>query len=137
MVCRSLFALAGSISIGGGMPGNGVSDKWAFGMQPIHFGEGILGNSISEWISGWIGKYILGMIVGEGPVTSAGVTSYAMHIGIDHRQLWNDCERTCIISHMIRASGPWAEGRNILDYDGWAGSDIIPDGGEWAHVGNM
>ncbi|KAG1725125.1 hypothetical protein EDB19DRAFT_1833926 [Suillus lakei] len=46
-------------------------------------------------------------------------------------------DSTCIISHMIRASGPWAEGRNILDYDGWAGSDIIPDGGEWAHVGNM
>ncbi|KAG1774209.1 hypothetical protein EV702DRAFT_1200457 [Suillus placidus] len=50
---------------------------------------------------------------------------------------YNTRERTCIISHMIRASGPWAHGRNILDYDGWAGSQIIPDGGGWAHAGNM
>ncbi|KAG1724143.1 uncharacterized protein EDB91DRAFT_1087565 [Suillus paluster] len=44
-------------------------------------------------------------------------------------------ERTCIISHMIWASKPWAKGRYILDYDGWAGSVIIPDGDgvdEWA-----
>ncbi|KAG1846740.1 hypothetical protein F4604DRAFT_1976455 [Suillus subluteus] len=46
-------------------------------------------------------------------------------------------ERTCIISRMIRASGPWAEGRYILDCDGWAGSVIIPDGDGWAQVGNM
>jgi hypothetical protein len=46
-------------------------------------------------------------------------------------------ERTCIISRMIRASGPWAHGRNILDYDGWAGKNIIPDGGGWAHIENM
>ncbi|KAG1828598.1 hypothetical protein DFJ58DRAFT_849004 [Suillus subalutaceus] len=45
--------------------------------------------------------------------------------------------RTCIISRMIRASGPWAEGRYILDCDGWAGSVIIPDGDGWAQVGNM
>src|SRR6267154_1605462 len=50
---------------------------------------------------------------------------------------YNTSERTCIISRMIRASGPWAEGKNIPDYDGWAGRDIIPDGGGWAHVGNM
>ncbi|KAG1778620.1 hypothetical protein EV702DRAFT_1044482 [Suillus placidus] len=50
---------------------------------------------------------------------------------------YNTREWTCIISRMIRASGPWAHGRNILDYDGWAGSQIIPDGGrvdEWADV---
>jgi hypothetical protein len=46
---------------------------------------------------------------------------------------------------MIRASGPWAHGKNILDHDGWAGREIIPDGGggpmqgicrvnEWADV---
>ncbi|KAG1717282.1 uncharacterized protein EDB91DRAFT_1259934 [Suillus paluster] len=46
-------------------------------------------------------------------------------------------ERTCIISRMIWASGPWAKGRYILDYDGCAGSVIIPDGDGWAHVGNM
>jgi hypothetical protein len=50
---------------------------------------------------------------------------------------YNTSERTCIISRMIRASGPWAEGKNIPDYDRWAGRDIIPDGGGWAHVGNM
>ncbi|KAG2352798.1 hypothetical protein BDR07DRAFT_1383862 [Suillus spraguei] len=46
-------------------------------------------------------------------------------------------ERTCIISRMIRASGPWAHGRNILVDDGWAGRNIIPDDGgvdEWADV---
>ncbi|KAG1851622.1 hypothetical protein DFJ58DRAFT_842106 [Suillus subalutaceus] len=44
-------------------------------------------------------------------------------------------ERTCIISRMIRASGPWAEGRYILDCDGWAGSVIIPDGDGLAQTG--
>ncbi|KAG2359926.1 hypothetical protein BDR07DRAFT_1378340 [Suillus spraguei] len=46
-------------------------------------------------------------------------------------------EWTCIISRMIRASGPWAHGRNILVDDGWAGRNIIPnDSGvdEWADV---
>ncbi|KAG2123849.1 hypothetical protein DEU56DRAFT_759879 [Suillus clintonianus] len=44
-------------------------------------------------------------------------------------------EQTCIISRMIRASGPWAEVRYILNYDGWAGHVIIPDRDgvdEWA-----
>ncbi|KAG2337914.1 hypothetical protein BDR05DRAFT_894513, partial [Suillus weaverae] len=50
---------------------------------------------------------------------------------------YNMREWTCIISCMIRASGPWTHGRNILNYDGWAGSQIIPDGGGWAHAGNM
>ncbi|KAG1829555.1 hypothetical protein DFJ58DRAFT_848670 [Suillus subalutaceus] len=45
-------------------------------------------------------------------------------------------ERTCIISRMIRASGPWAEGRYILDCDGWAGSVIIPDGDGLAQTGS-
>ncbi|KAG1836600.1 hypothetical protein C8R48DRAFT_680467 [Suillus tomentosus] len=43
-------------------------------------------------------------------------------------------ERTCIISRMIRASGPWAHDKNILDYDRWAGRQIIPDGDGWAEV---
>ncbi|KAG2351783.1 hypothetical protein BDR07DRAFT_1385346 [Suillus spraguei] len=46
-------------------------------------------------------------------------------------------EWTCIISRMIRASGPWAHGRNILVDDGWAGRNIIPDDSgvdEWADV---
>ncbi|KAG1798779.1 hypothetical protein EV424DRAFT_1352461 [Suillus variegatus] len=47
---------------------------------------------------------------------------------------YNTRERTCIISHMIRASGPWAHDKNILDYDGWAGRQIIPDGDGWAEV---
>ncbi|KAG1883633.1 hypothetical protein F4604DRAFT_1952669 [Suillus subluteus] len=46
-------------------------------------------------------------------------------------------ERICIIYRMIRASGPWADGRYVLDCDGWAGSVIIPDGDGWAQVGNM
>ncbi|KAG1792843.1 uncharacterized protein HD556DRAFT_1444237 [Suillus plorans] len=50
---------------------------------------------------------------------------------------YNTRERTCIISRMIRASGPWAHDKNILDYDGWAGRQIIPDGGGWAHAGNI
>ncbi|KAG1822338.1 hypothetical protein EV424DRAFT_1346554 [Suillus variegatus] len=50
---------------------------------------------------------------------------------------YNTRERTCIISCMIRASGPWAHDKNILDYDGWAGRQIIPDGGRWAHAGNI
>ncbi|KAG1788847.1 uncharacterized protein HD556DRAFT_1311767 [Suillus plorans] len=50
---------------------------------------------------------------------------------------YNTRERTCIISRMIRASGPWAHDNNILDYDGWAGREIIPDGGGWAHAGNI
>ncbi|KAG2147705.1 hypothetical protein DEU56DRAFT_753526 [Suillus clintonianus] len=48
----------------------------------------------------------------------------------------NSYQETGIISHTIWASGPWAKGRNILDYDGWAGSIIIPNGDGWAHVGN-
>ncbi|KAG1867498.1 hypothetical protein C8R48DRAFT_671722 [Suillus tomentosus] len=51
--------------------------------------------------------------------------------------LYNTRERTCIISRMIRASGPWAHDKNILDYDGWAGGQIISDGGGWAHAGNI
>ncbi|KAG0700517.1 hypothetical protein DFH29DRAFT_876571 [Suillus ampliporus] len=57
------------------------------------------------------------------------------------------CSSTCtkhilqlpisVLYEQTNASRPWAEGRNILDYDGWAGSDIIPNGGKWAHVGNM
>ncbi|KAG1819451.1 hypothetical protein EV424DRAFT_1347415 [Suillus variegatus] len=50
---------------------------------------------------------------------------------------YNTREWTCIISRMIRASGPWAHDKNILDYDGWAGREIIPDGGGWAHAGNI
>ncbi|KAG2087547.1 uncharacterized protein F5147DRAFT_781312 [Suillus discolor] len=50
---------------------------------------------------------------------------------------YNTRERTCIISRMIRASGPWAHDKNILNYDGWAGRQIIPDGGGWAHAGNI
>ncbi|KAG1787890.1 uncharacterized protein HD556DRAFT_1448395 [Suillus plorans] len=50
---------------------------------------------------------------------------------------YNTRERTCIISRMIRASGPWAHDKNILDYDGWTGRQIIPDGGGWAHAGNI
>ncbi|KAG1792089.1 uncharacterized protein HD556DRAFT_1482927 [Suillus plorans] len=50
---------------------------------------------------------------------------------------YNTRERTCIISRMIRASGPWAHDKNILDYDGWAGRQIIPDGDGWAHAGNI
>ncbi|KAG1800541.1 hypothetical protein EV424DRAFT_1352106 [Suillus variegatus] len=50
---------------------------------------------------------------------------------------YNTRERTCIISRMIWASGPWAHDKNILDYDGWAGRQIIPDGGGWAHAGNI
>ncbi|KAG2354744.1 hypothetical protein BDR07DRAFT_1494136 [Suillus spraguei] len=46
-------------------------------------------------------------------------------------------ERTCIISRMIWASGPWAHGRNILVDDGWAGRNIIPDDSGWAHARNM
>ncbi|KAG1849283.1 hypothetical protein DFJ58DRAFT_729571 [Suillus subalutaceus] len=46
-------------------------------------------------------------------------------------------EPTYIISRIRRASGPWADGRNILNYDGWAGRNIIPNGGGWAHIGNM
>ncbi|KAG2357355.1 hypothetical protein BDR07DRAFT_1380152 [Suillus spraguei] len=57
-------------------------------------------------------------------------------------------ERTCIISRMIRASGPWAHGRNILVDDRWAGRNIFPmtAGGpmqgicrvdEWADVMNI
>ncbi|KAG1792292.1 uncharacterized protein HD556DRAFT_1309367 [Suillus plorans] len=43
-------------------------------------------------------------------------------------------ERTYIISRMIQANGPWADGKNILDYDRWAGRDIILDGDGWAKV---
>ncbi|KAG1890639.1 uncharacterized protein F5891DRAFT_1197915 [Suillus fuscotomentosus] len=50
---------------------------------------------------------------------------------------YNMRERMCIISHMIWASRPWAHDKNILDYDGWAGRQIIPDGGGWAHAGDI
>jgi hypothetical protein len=33
---------------------------------------------------------------------------------------YNMREQTYIISRMIWASGPWAHGKNILDYDRWA-----------------
>ncbi|KAG2354252.1 hypothetical protein BDR07DRAFT_1382383 [Suillus spraguei] len=57
----------------------------------------------------------------------------------DHHELspYYMSERTYIISRMIRASGPWAHGRNILVHDGWARRNIIPDDGgvdEWADV---
>ncbi|KAG2054057.1 hypothetical protein BDR06DRAFT_971769 [Suillus hirtellus] len=47
---------------------------------------------------------------------------------------YNMREWTCIISHMIWASRPWAHDKNILNYDGWAGRQIIPNGGRWAEV---
>jgi hypothetical protein len=50
---------------------------------------------------------------------------------------YNMREWTCIISCTIWAGRPWAHGKNILDYDGWAGRNIIPDAGGWAHAGNM
>jgi len=47
---------------------------------------------------------------------------------------YNTRERTCIISCTIRAGRPWAHGKNILDYNGWAGRNIITDAGGWAEV---
>jgi hypothetical protein len=32
-------------------------------------------------------------------------------------------------------SGPWAHGKNILDYDRWARRTIIANGDRWAHLG--